>query len=377
MPDATTRNAVSTWLERLERLVPGHDTASPRRASARDTVAALDRLRSLVAAGMPAGDALRFAAAAGGSVAPHLQRACTLVERGAPLSRALVRSGIALAEPDLALLRAGESSGTLAGAIALLCDRLTERAAAKHRVLRALAYPAALLVVTLAVVLAMTTLVLPSFVGLYATTKASIPVTTRAMLAFGAAAKAHGLSAVLVVAAALGAVRAAHGTSRRARLVLDGVLLGAPLVGTLALSRARGDFYATVACLLRAGVDLETAIASAVSTIGNAALHRRAGALVRSLRRGVPLSAAVVRSGFDRAQRDAAMLKLGEATGDYPGTCERISRLELDDYGRSLDAISRVVEPAVLLVMAAAVSTAALAIYQPILGSAALLMGGS
>jgi general secretion pathway protein F len=85
----------------------------------------------------------------------------------------------------------------------------------------------------------------------------------------------------------------------------------------------------------------------------------------------------VVRSGLDRAQRDAAMLRLGEATGDYAGTCERIAKLELEDYGRALDRISRVIEPAVLLVMAAAVSTAALAIYQPILGSAALMMGGS
>jgi type II secretory pathway component PulF len=347
------------------------------RTSPRDTLVALDRLRTLIGAGMPHGDALRFGAAAGGRPATHLAQASRLVERGAPLSDALSRAGVSLAPPDLALLRAGETSGTLAGTLGLLCERLAQRGDAKSRVLRALAYPCALLLVTVAVVLAMTTLVLPSFVTLYTTTGAPIPTTTRAMLAFGNGVKGYGLHTLVTLIAAIAVTRALRAANARFRVAADRAVLAAPFAGTLVRTRERSDFYATVACLLRAGVDLETAMESAVATIRNAALHAAAAATVRALRRGIALSAAVVRSGLDRAQRDAAMLRLGEATGDYAGTCERIAKLELEDYGRALDRISRVIEPAVLLVMAAAVSTAALAIYQPILGSAALMMGGS
>ena len=353
--------------------------ARPRRqtTSPRDTLAALDRLRTLIAAGMPHGDALRFGAAAGGRPAAHLTHASRLVERGAPLSEALSRAGISLAPPDLALLRAGEASGTLGGTIGLLCERLTQRGDAKSRVVRALAYPCALLLVTVVVVLAMTTMVLPSFVTLYTTTGAPIPTTTRAMLAFGGAVKSYGIHTAAAVALAAVATRALRAVDSRFRAAADRAVLATPFAGTLVRTRERSDFYATVACLLRAGVDLETAVESAVATIANSQLHAAASATVRALRRGIALSAAVVRSGLDRAQRDAAMLRLGEATGDYAGTCERIAKLELEDYGRALDRISRVIEPAVLLVMAVAVSTAALAIYQPILGSAALMMGGS
>jgi type II secretory pathway component PulF len=345
--------------------------------SARDTLAALDRLRSLVGAGMPPGDALHFGAACGGEPAKYLARAARLVERGAPLSRALVGAGLMLSDPERALLSAGETSGTLSGTLSLLCQRLTERNAAKHRVLRALAYPCALLVVTLAVVLAMTTLVLPSFVTLYTGSNAEMPATTRALLALGEFIKSHGISVIAGGTALTILLKSVHARSAGAHGALDRVLLATPLIGTLIRTRSRSEFYATVACLLHAGVDLENAIANAAATVDNAALRSRAQVLLRTLRRGIPLSAAVVRSGFDRAHRDSAMLRLGEAIGDYPGTCERISRLELEDYGHALDAISRIVEPAVLLVMAAAVSSAALAIYQPVLGSAALLMGGS
>ena len=180
--------------------------AGNRRSSAtspRDTLAALDRLRTLIAAGMPHGDALRFGAAAGGRPAAHLAHASRLVERGAPLSEALSRAGVSLASPDLALLRAGEASGTLAGTLGLLCERLSQRGEAKSRVARALAYPCALLLVTVAVVLAMTTLVLPSFVTLYTTTGAPIPTTTRVMLGFGAGVKAYGLHVLFASVSAI------------------------------------------------------------------------------------------------------------------------------------------------------------------------------
>jgi type II secretory pathway component PulF len=334
-------------------------------------------LRTLIAAGMPHGDALRFGAAAGGRAAVHLAHASTLVERGAPLSEALPRAGVALTSPDLALLRAGEASGTLAGTLGLLCERLAQRGNANSRVVRALAYPCTLLLVTVVVVLAMTTMVLPSFVTLYATAGAPIPATTRAMLAIGSTIKSYAVHALAALACVTVAIRSLRATDPRFLAATDRILAAAPFVGTLVCTRERADFYATVACLLRAGVDLETAVESASVTVRNAGLRTDAEATVRGLRRGIALSAAVLRSGLDRSRRDAAMLRLGEATGDYAGTCERIAALELEDYGRALDRMSGLIEPAVLLVMAVAVSTAALAIYQPILGSAALMMGGS
>jgi general secretion pathway protein F len=348
-----------------------------RAASLRETLAVLDRLRSLISAGLPPGDALRLGAAAGGAEAAFLTRAAKAVERGASVSKALARAGVALENPDLALLVAGEASGTLGTAIELLCRRFADRKAARERVVRALAYPIALLAITVAVVVAMTTLVLPSFVSLYAGADTQMPTTTRALLAFGAAVKRYG--AALGVASCLAAmgVRLLHRHSPVLRAGFDRLITLLPLVGGLVRARTRAEFYATVSSLLRAGVDLEAAMQSATATVPNTELRARARAMTRALRRGSPLSTAVARSGFDPARRDTAMLRIGEAIGDYPGTCERIAGLELEDYGRALDTIARVVEPAVLLVMAAAVSAAALAIYQPVLGSAALLMGGS
>jgi len=347
------------------------------KSGARDTLAALDRIRQLTGAGMPPGEALRFGAAAGGTPAARLAQAAKLVERGQPLSQAIPRAGIRLEEADLALLRAGERSGEISAAIALLCQRLTQRAAAKSRIKKALAYPLTLLAVTLAVVVAMTTLVLPSFVALYATSNAEVPTTTRALMAFGAWLTSYGPFAALLVAALSFGAGVARRSNPRVASWVDRGVLAFPFSGGLVRARERGEFYSTAACLLRAGVDLETAIESSAATLSNRSMRRAAGSAVRSLRRGARLSEAIGRSALDSEHRDAALLRLGEAIGDYPGTCERIARLESEVYDAALERISRVVEPAVLLIMAGAVSAAALAVYQPVLGSASLLLGGS
>jgi len=348
-----------------------------KRAGERDTLAALDRIRALTGAGMPPGEALRFGAAAGGAPAARLAHAARLVERGQALSEALHRSGIRMHDADLALLRAGERSGEISAALALLCQRLTQRAAARSRIKRALAYPVALLAVTLAVVVAMTTLVLPSFVSLYATSKAEVPATTRALMAFGAWLTSYGPLAAMLLGVSLVAANVARRSSPRIATVVDRAVLTLPFCGALVRARERGEFYATAACLLRAGVDLETAIDSSAATLSNRAMRSTARAAVRALRRGDRLSDAIGRCALDPDRRDAALLKLGEAIGDYPGTCERIAKLEHEIYDAALERISRVIEPAVLLVMAGAVSAAALAVYQPVLGSASLLLGGS
>jgi len=351
--------------------------ARSRRASERDTLAALDRLRALTGAGMPPGEALRFGAAAGGGPAARLAHAARLVERGQPLSQAVARAGVRLHEADLALLRAGERSGEISTALTLLCQRLTQRTAARSRIKRALAYPLMLLAVTLAVVVAMTTLVLPSFVALYATSKAEVPTTTRALMAFGAWLTTYGPAAALAFALLVTAANVARRSSAALAALVDRAVLALPFCGTLVRARERGEFYSTAACLLRAGVDLETAIVSSAATLSNRAMRATAVAAVRTLRRGARLSEAIGRSALDHDRRDAALLKLGEAIGDYPGTCERIAKLEQEIYDAALERISRVIEPAVLLVMAGAVSAAALAVYQPVLGSASLLLGGS
>ena len=348
-----------------------------KRAAEREALAALDRIRALTGAGMPPGEALRFSAAAGGVPAARLAHAARLVERGQALSEALHRAGLRLHDADLALLRAGERSGEISAALALLCQRLAQRAAARSRIKRALAYPVALLGVTLAVVVAMTTLVLPSFVSLYATSKAEVPVTTRALMAFGAWLTAYGPAAVVLVAASLAGANVARRSSARMAAAVDRAVLALPFCGGLVRARERGEFYSTAACLLRAGVDLETAVESSAAALSNRRMRGSARSAVRSLRRGARLSEAIGRSALDHDHRDAALLKLGEAIGDYPGTCERIAKLEHEIYDAALERISRVIEPAVLLVMAGAVSAAALAVYQPVLGSASLLLGGS
>ena len=89
-----------------------------RSATRRETLAAVERLHTLLDGGIPAADALAAAAACHGPGAGIMRSASRAVSRGLPLSRALGRARCRLDAADLALVRAGERSGELGRALA-------------------------------------------------------------------------------------------------------------------------------------------------------------------------------------------------------------------------------------------------------------------
>ena len=345
-------------------------------ASRHDLRAAISRLDALLSAGLPVGDAIAVGASAGGSAARLLVRVSRTMARGRGLAASLRQAVPRLLDADIALVEAGERCGDLAGAVAQLRLRLDDHAATRTRLAQASAYPVALAVMTFAVLVTMSVWVLPSFAAIYEGSSAELPAITRAVIALGAAVVDYGATGAATATSSF-AVLAALRRSTRGRMLVDRALVASPVVGRLVRADERSRVYATLSSLLGAGVDLDEALGLSASAAVNREVR---GALVRarsSVQRGLPLSTALARSGLDVAGRDAAVVRVAEATGDYAGCLGRLAvgaRVERDEL---LSRIFRFVEPATVTFMAIVVGATVLAVYQPVLGSAALLAGGS
>ncbi|MEE8311699.1 MAG: type II secretion system F family protein [Candidatus Binatia bacterium] len=348
----------------------------PRSATRRETLAAVERLHTLLDGGIPAADALAAAVACHGPGAGIMRSASRAVSRGLPLSRALGRARCRLDAADLALVRAGERSGELARALGLLRTRLEGQADARRGVTRALLYPAILLASTIAVVACMSAYVLPSFVSLYASSGVELPALTSAMIAVGPALGRLSAPAAGCMAMLVGVVVLLRKSSGRAALLIDSAWLAAPVAGRLLLLRERESLYGTVSVLIRAGLEIDRALELAAPAVGNVAVATAVRGLRRSLLRGVRLSDAVAASPLDRDGFDAAMLRTAEMTGDYAAAFARLAKTACDERRHRSAALIAVVEPLTTLVLAIVVGVTVLALYQPVLGSSALLLAG-
>lgn len=345
-----------------------------RPVSRREATAAITRLAALTSAGVATGDALAAAARKGDRLTARLHAA---VRRGSALSAAMGAAGLPFGEAEIAVVRAGERGGSTPRALALLGERMEREAGGRRRIASALAYPCLLAVGAVAALGFLSIVVLPSFTTLYTAQDVALPAATRLLLGLGEAMTKWGPLLLLllpVVAAAFVTARRRH---PRFRFLCDRVAVDGPGWRAIAAPRQAHETCALLAVLLEAGCEAEEALALATRAAANRVVAARLGEALRALRHGVPLSRAWSAARLDPSGTAAPLLEIAEATGGYGQAFARLAVVEGDAAERALDGLCRLAEPAAVVAMAVAVGGGVLALYQPMLGSASLLLGGT
>lgn len=338
-----------------------------RRLSASELAWATRQLASLLAASLPLEAAL--SAVIEQAERPHVAQALTAV-------RADVRAGqrltVALAArprdfPPIyrALVGAGEDSGDLARVMERLADYIEERNALQAKVLTAFIYPAAISLVSVAIVIFLLSYVVPQVVTAFVQARQTLPMLTQVMLAASAFVRGWGMWVGLGIAALVVAWRLAL---RRPELRLrwDAMLLRLPMVGRFVLGVNSARFASTLAILLDAGVPLLRALEAARQTLGNALLARCADDVAARVREGVALGAALkVQKVYPPIL--VHLVASGEKTGSLAPLLDRAAQTISRDIERRAMALTALLEPTMILVMGGVVLTIVLAVLMPIM----------
>lgn len=278
-------------------------------------------------------------------------------------------------EAEIAVVRAGERGGSTPHALALLAERMEREAGGRRRIASALAYPCILFAGALGALCFLSIAVLPSFTTLYS--GRDLPFATRSLLAFGDVVRAWGGAFFLAILAAAGAFVAARKRSRKFARLCDRAAVDAPVFRALALPRAAHESCALLAVLLDSGCEAEEALTLASRAASNRVIAERIGDALRALRHGVPLSVAWSGASLDASGDASPLLEIAEATGGYAQAFRRLAALEGAAAEQALARVCRLAEPVAVIAMAVAVGGGVLAVYQPMLGSASLLLGGT
>ena len=338
-----------------------------RRLSASELAWATRQLASLLAASLPLEGAL--SAVIEQAERPHVAQALTA-------GRADVRAGqrltVALAArprdfPPIyrALVGAGEDSGDLARVMERLADYIEERNALQAKVLTAFIYPAAISLVSVAIVIFLLSYVVPQVVTAFVQARQTLPMLTQMMLGASAFVRSWGVWVGLGIAALVVAWRLAL---RRPELRLrwDAMLMRVPMVGRFVLGVNSARFASTLAILLDAGVPLLRALEAARQTLGNALLARCADDVSARVREGAALGAALkVQKVYPPIL--VHLVASGEKTGSLAPLLDRAAQTISREIERRAMALTALLEPAMILVMGGVVLTIVLAVLMPIM----------
>ena len=338
-----------------------------QRVSATDLALLTRQLSTLLHSGVPLVEAL--SALIEQVENPQLQSALTQtrdkVNEGTSLAESL-RAHPKLFEPlYVNMVAAGEASGTLDVVLGRLADHLDAQAALKSKVATALAYPAFMLLFSIAVMVLMMVVVVPKVSGIFESFGQVLPWNTRLLIFMSNSVVNYWWLIILVVAAFV------YGLSRwlsteKGRATWDTRMLKTPIIGKLALMIATARFTRTLATLLSSGVSLLTALDISRNVLGNVELMRVIEEARASIREGESISAPLKRSGkFPPIV--IHMIAIGERSGELEAMLHHVANAYDNQVSVRLQAMTSLLEPIMIVIMGSINGGITLSILMPLM----------
>ena len=294
-----------------------------------------------------------------------LRRTREDVEGGASLSESMARHPKVFNRLYVNMVAAGETGGVLDTILQRLADFLEKAQWLRRRVIGAMIYPIAVIVVSIIIVTGIMVFVIPKFESIFEGMKAELPTPTLMLL--GMSNWFAGGGWMVVVFAPLGVyiLFRIMRLSRGGRMLGDKVKLKIPLVGKILSKTAIARFSRTLGTLIEAGVPILEALNITRNTAGNEVFARAIGQVHDSVREGEtfadPLRASKVCDPIV-----VNMVDVGEETGDLDKMLLKVA----DNYDEEVDAtvagLVSVLEPLMVIILGVIVGFIVISIFLPL-----------
>ncbi|ARN75594.1 type II secretion system inner membrane protein GspF [Oceanicoccus sagamiensis] len=266
------------------------------------------------------------------------------------------------------LYRATVAAGEHAGHLELVLNRLADYTESSYKSRQktklAMLYPVILLVMSLAIVSGLMAFVVPDVVEVFVGQGQQLPILTQALISTSDFIVSYGLLVIVLAAMAVGAVRYAL-QNKALKVRWDRRLLTLPLIGRFSRGSNTARYASTLSILTSSGVPLVDAMKISAEVVENSFLQQSVTEATQQVREGGSLHKSLEHNGYFPPMM-IHMIASGEASGDLDAMLARVAenqQRELDDLVATLIGIF---EPAMLLLMGAAVLIIVVAILQPI-----------
>lgn len=288
------------------------------------------------------------------------------VTGGVALSEAVGRRPLEFPQSVVAMIRAGEVGGILDEVLQRSAAILAHRDALRRQLGSLLAYPLFVLGAATLLMLFLIIVTLPGFASILTQLHASLPLSTRLLLAMSGALRNPGIwlmMAVVGTVIALGAAslaRTSYGSS-----LIDMLSLNISVVGALRRQANIAAFARTTGTLLQCGVGLNASVEAAADVVTSVTYRNAAHDAIRLLSDGEPLSGVLDRSGLFGGLC-VQMASVGEESGALDVALIRVAEHYESELSVSLRGLTSVIEPALILVLGVFVGSVVASILVPL-----------
>jgi type II secretory pathway component PulF len=266
----------------------------------------------------------------------------------------------------ISMVRVGEVTGTLGESLSTIAGFMEKRQRVESKVKTAMIYPVILIMFCVVAVLILTTKVIPKIAEQIERTGQKLPWITRQMMNISYVLTSWWLLVIIVgLFGIVWAVKRFLKTQRGAYL-RDKFMLSLPLFGPLIKQRVVSRFASTLSTLLSSGLSMAESLRVVAEVTGNTLMRRAVHQARERIIAGADIATPLRDSGVI-SPAIAHMVAVGEKSGELEKMLKNIS----EDLEASSDVVierlGAVLEPLIIIVMAAIIGTIGYATFLPIL----------
>jgi len=266
----------------------------------------------------------------------------------------------------ISMIRVGEVTGSLGSSLSTVAGFMEKRQKIESKAVTAMIYPIILLLFCAAVIITLTTMVIPKIAEQITNTGQELPWITKMLVGVGYVLRSWWL---IVVAAAIFLIiwslrrffKTDHGAFLR-----DKFLLWLPIFGPLIRQRVVSRFASTLSTLIGSGLSMAESLRVVAEVTGNTIMNRAIKQARERILAGADIATPLRDSGVI-SPAIAHMISIGEKSGELETMLKHISENLESSTDIVIDRLSAAMEPIIIIIMAFIVGVIAYATILPIL----------
>jgi len=262
------------------------------------------------------------------------------------------------------MIRAGEASGALEVVLHRLADYLEGQVKLRNKFISTMVYPVIMVVLAIGVVAFLMIKVIPKVVVIFQDINKTLPIYTRIMI-FVSNMMANYWFVFTGLIVLLWYALKNYRKKPEGRERIDVLILRIPIFGKIIRLRAVSRFSRTLATLLKSGIPLLQALDIVKNIVNNVVLERSIDEARDMIAEGASIAEPLKKTGVFPPMV-IRMISVGEQSGELEAMLEKIADTTDNEIDTFVSALTSLLEPVIILLLAGMVLFIILSVLMPI-----------
>lgn len=287
------------------------------------------------------------------------------VRGGENLSSAMAKHKKVFSSFYINVIKSGEATGKLSEVLKYLADYAEDTYKLNQKIKGAFTYPAFILSAFVLIAVLLLVYVVPQLTQILTETGAELPITTKLLIWMSKIIRKWvWLLALILGGATFGFLRYIKTSNGRRRW--DEFKLKIPVLGKLFRKIYITRFAENFSTLLKGGLPILKALKISGQVIGNTVYSDLIDQAVEEVKKGGHVSSVFEKDKKIIPPLVVQMLKVGEETAKIDSILEKLADFYQDEVSRTVDNLTQLIEPALIIVLGAGVGFLVASILMPI-----------